>query len=118
MVPELFNMRFKHSPYVPFDPSVTPLYSNYVTHAMMGGLQPFVYTDWRDEELSWHHNCYIHAGLNPMPMVWIKGRDALKFLSENLVNGFAEFPIAKIRHGIMTNQYVEIMCDGLIIRIG
>jgi glycine cleavage system aminomethyltransferase T len=118
MVPELFNMRFKHSPYVPFDPSVTPLYSNYVTHAMMGGLQPFVYTDWRDEELSWHHNCYIHAGLNPMPMVWIKGRDALKFLSEHFVNGFAEFPIAKIRHGIMTNQYVEIMCDGLIIRIG
>jgi len=41
MVPELFNMRFKHSPYVPFDPSVQPLYSNYVTHAMMGGLQPF-----------------------------------------------------------------------------
>lgn len=118
MIPELYNMKFKHSPYVPFDPSVAPLYSNYITHAGMGGLQPFVYTDWRDEELSWHNNCYIHAGLNPMPIVWLKGPDALRFLSENFVNGFSKFPIGKIRHGIMVNQYGELMADGVITRVG
>lgn len=118
MIPELNNMQFKHSPYIPFDPTVTPLYSNYVSHAGMGGLQPFVYTNWRDEELSWHNNCYIHAGLNPMPMVWLKGPEALKCLSENFTNSFKKFEIGSIKHGIMVNPLGELLSDGLILRMG
>ncbi|WP_230397400.1 aminomethyl transferase family protein [Novisyntrophococcus fermenticellae] len=117
MITELYDMKFKHSPYVPFDPSVTPLYSNYVSHAGLGGLQPFVYTDWRDEEMSWHENCYIHAGLNPMPMVWLKGKEALKFLSDTCTNGFEKFPIGRIKHGIITNTFGELMSDGIIYRL-
>ena len=25
---------------------------------------PFEFTSWKDEELTWHDSCYIHAGLN------------------------------------------------------
>ncbi len=115
---ELFNNQFKYSPFIPYDPTVNPLYTGYTTHPTIGGVQPFVYSDWREEELSWHDNCYIHAGLNPFPISSIKGPDALKFLDENLANGFRNFPIGKIKHAVMVNEDGLLMADGLLLRIG
>lgn len=114
---EIFNNQFKHSPYIPYDPSVNPLYTGYTTHPTLGGVQPFVYTDWRDEMMAAHDNCYIHAGLNPAFTCSLKGPDAHRFLNENLVNGFKTFAIGKSRHGLMVNEDGLIMSDGLLIRV-
>ena len=77
----MLDFQFKYSPYIPYDPSINPHLAAYTTHPCMGGVQPFVYTNWRDEELSWHENCYLHAGLNPASTLWFKGPDALRMLS-------------------------------------
>jgi glycine cleavage system aminomethyltransferase T len=115
---EMFNWQFKHTQYIPYDPSVDALYTGYTTHPALGGVQPFEYTGWRDEMLAAYETCYIHAGLNPAFTYRFKGADALRFLEENLVNGFKTFEVGKSRHGIMVNEDGLLMSDGMLLRIG
>lgn len=113
---EMFNWQFKHSQYIPYDPSVNALYTGYTTHPALGGVQPFSYTGWRDEELASFETCYIHAGLNPAFTGWFTGPDAMRFLEENLANGFQTFTVGKARHGIMVNEEGLLMSDGMLLR--
>lgn len=115
---EMFNWQFKHTQYIPYDPSVDALYTGYTTHPALGGVQPFEYTGWRDEMLAAYETCYIHAGLNPAFTYRFKGADAMRFLEENLVNGFKTFEVGKSRHGIMVNEDGLLMSDGMLLRIG
>ena len=115
---EMFNWQFKHTQYLPYDPSVNALYTGYTTHPALGGVQPFEYTGWRDEMLASYETCYIHAGLNPAFTYWFKGPDALRFLEENLVNGFKTFQVGKSRHGVMVNEDGLLMSDGMLLRLG
>jgi len=114
----LFDGKFKHSPYAPYNKIGTTLYTANYGVAGAGGVQPYAYTGWRDEQLSWYDNCYIHSGLNPTRTYWFKGPDAMKFLNENLTNGFSNFPIGKSKHGIMVNEEGLLMVDGLLLRLG
>ena len=114
----VFDGNFKHNAFIPYDPTVNPLYTGYVSHPCMGGVQPFVYTDWRDEMMSWHEGCYLHAGLNPAYIVVIRGADSMKFFNKYFTNGFSDFPIGKIKHGVMVNEDGLLMMDGLLIRTG
>lgn len=115
---DLFNNVFKWNPYVSADNRGFLLYTANYGSADRGGVQPYVYTDWRDEQLSWYDNCYIHAGLNPANTYWFKGPDAMKFLSEYCVNSFNDFPVGKSRHAIMVNEEGLMMVDGMLLRLG
>jgi len=42
----------------------------------------------------------------------------MRFLEENLANGFKTFAIGKARHGIMVNEDGNLMSDGLLLRTG
>ncbi|MCL2111260.1 MAG: aminomethyl transferase family protein [Clostridiales bacterium] len=114
----VFDGNFKYNPFIPYDPMVNPLYTGYVSHPCMGGIQPFVYTDWRDEMMSWHDNCYLHAGLNPAYVVIIRGPDSMKFFDEYFTNDFSDFPIGQIKHGVMVNNDGLLIMDGLLFRTG
>ncbi|MCL2493730.1 MAG: aminomethyl transferase family protein [Clostridiales bacterium] len=114
----VFDGNFKYNPFIPYDPTVNPLLTGYVSHPCYGGVQPFVYTDWRDEMLSWHDNCFIHAGLNPAYIVIFRGADCLKFFNKYFTNGFDNFPVGQIKHGVMVNEDGYIMQDGLLYRTG
>jgi glycine cleavage system aminomethyltransferase T len=118
MNPLVFDGNFKYSPFIPYDFSINPLLAGYVAHPCFGGVQPFVYSDWRDEMLSWHDSCFLHAGLNPAHTVTVKGKGAMDFFNKYFVNGFSNFPVGKIKHGIMVNEDGLIMFDGLLIRTG
>ena len=74
------------------------------------------FTGWRDETMSWKKTAYIGAVLNPAPTYEIKGREALKFLSDTNVNSFRNFPVGTGKHGIMCTEKGLIMMDGVIIR--
>ena len=111
--------KIQHTRYVPFDLDTYVFYHNdgkAITPANVGGLHPFEYSNWIDEMLSWHDNCYIHAGLNPANIYRVKGPDALKFFSDICVNTFQNFPVGKGKHGIMCNEDGFIMQDGLLFR--
>ncbi|HEY78928.1 MAG TPA: aminomethyl transferase family protein [Dehalococcoidia bacterium] len=109
------------SPYVPYDSSLE-VYVQSEGHSAVsptaGGVHPFEYTGWCDEELSWHNYCYLHAGLNPTGTYHIKGPDVLKVFSSHCVNSFANFPVGKGKHGIMCNEDGYIVQDGMVLRLG
>ena len=72
----------RHVPTVPFDPYV-PRYS-----AFGGYYEPFEFTGWVDESMSWKEHCYI-GDWSPMPKIRLVGPDALRFFSETTINSYA-----------------------------
>lgn len=110
-----------HNPVIPLDQSMCHHMIHYVSYAdgpLEGGLQPWQYTGWRDEEVSWHETAYIHTLLNPSPTYRIWGPDALEFLSKYCANSFKHFPIGGGKHGIMCDEHGRDMIDGLLLRTG
>jgi glycine cleavage system aminomethyltransferase T len=77
---------------------------------------PFEFTNWIDEELSWHDNCYIHAGLNPFPLFDIKGIDLLRLYNDVSVGTFDDFPIGKARHAVLCTEEGLFRDDGILVR--
>ena len=101
-----------HSPYVPFDPGVHLYIGNTFDHAV-----PYEHSGWRGETMAWKESCYLNGNLNPSPTYRIKGPDALKFLSDNCVNGFGNFAVGSGRHAIMCNDEGLVMIDGVLVRV-
>lgn len=108
------------SPYIPAD-----LFSTVIYAAPEGGhrpingkfpLEPFIFSDWEKEELSYYDNCYIHAGLNPFVYDYFKGKDFLNLLTDYTVNTFTDFPVGKARHVIKCNEEGKIEADGIVVR--
>ena len=105
-----------HCPQIPFDPNFRGLFSSYLSSYDYGA-HPFEYTGWRNETNAWKESCYINSSLNPTDTQWLKGPDALKFLSDHCVNNFEKFPVGTGKHGIMCNKDGFVMTDGIILRL-
>lgn len=104
---------FHRSPFVPFDPKVDLYMCNLRPYAV-----PWEYTGWRDEVMSWKQTCYIHGNLNPSPTVVVRGPDALKFITDSIVNTTSNFPAGKAKHAVMCNENGHVMIDGVLLRTG
>jgi glycine cleavage system aminomethyltransferase T len=85
----------------------------------MGTIEPhpYEYTGWRNESNAYKESCYIHDGLNPLPVLRIKGPDALKFLSDHCINTFENFPPGKGKHAICCNDEGLVISDGIVLRV-
>ena len=119
MNPTMKDGIFKHSAYTPATRTPNcPLFTANYNNANAAGVTVYSYTGWRDGQLSWYDNCYIHAALNPTSTYWFKGPDALRFCNENFTNRFDNFEIGKSKHAIMLNKDGLIMDDGMLLRLG
>jgi len=101
-----------HSPYAPYDPGVHLYIGNTFDHAV-----PYEHSGWRAETMAWKDSCYLNGNLNPSPTFRFKGPDALRFLSENCVNGFDNFAIGGGKHAIMCMENGLLMMDGVVVRL-
>jgi len=75
------------------------------------------YTDWRDENLSWKHTCYL-GDWSWLDEFQISGPDALRFLSEHMVNSVAKFAIGQAKHAIFCNLRGKVIGEGVLLRLG
>lgn len=99
----------RHVPTIPYDPSV-PRYN-----AFGGYFEPFEFTGWVDESLSWKNSCYI-GDWSPMSKLRVSGKDALRFFSDTAVNSFAKFDIGQAKHAVFCNENGNIMGEGILLR--
>ena len=102
--------------YSPFEPpyeDVKHLFYNFFTPYV----QPYEYTGWRDEQLSWEKTVYIHAGLSCAPFFRFQGPDATKFLMKHCTCTFEQFPIGTGKHAITCNEEGIITSHGMLFRL-
>lgn len=102
----------QHSPYLPFDPSVS-LYSS-----SLGSFTPYEFSDFRTEEESWKRTAYLHAGLNPPMPYRLTGPDALQLLKDACINDFTRFSIGASKQAALCNEAGRVMADGTVLRVG
>jgi glycine cleavage system aminomethyltransferase T len=77
--------------------------------------EPWEFTDWLDESMSWKQNCYI-GDWSPLQKMRVQGPDALAFFSSIAVNGFAKFDLGQAKHIILCNGCGKIMGEGILMR--
>lgn len=94
---------------IPSDPNVFSWvgWGEYVAHT---------YTNWREETMSWKTSCYLSASLSCFPALFIKGPDAVKFVSTISVNSYKNFPVGSCKHMIICNEQGMVMDHGLVMR--
>src|SRR5262249_23073131 len=79
------------------------------TYTQFGStFEPWEYTDWLDESLSWKDTLFI-GDWSPLEKMRVRGRDALKFFSTIAVNSFAKFDVGQAKHIILCNRAGKIM---------
>lgn len=67
------------------------------------------FTNWRDEQMSWRRTAVIFDQSHHMADLNIKGPDALKLISDLMVNSPSNFPVDKAK------QFVAVSPDGYVI---
>lgn len=97
-------------PQIPFD-----MYAPRICY--WGSYHAYEFTSWREENLSWKTNCYIHAGLSNLICTKVEGPDALQFLTDFSVSDFRTLKVGRGRHTIMCNEQGNIMVHGMTIRV-
>jgi glycine cleavage system aminomethyltransferase T len=87
------------------------------TYTQFGAtFEPWEYTDWIDESMSWKDTLYI-GDWSPLGKMRVKGRDALKFFSSISVNSFARFDVGQAKHVIFCNRAGKIMGEGVLMKL-
>jgi vanillate/3-O-methylgallate O-demethylase len=98
-----------HAPAVPLARKV-PTYTRFGTT-----FEPWEYTDWIDESMSWKETVYI-GDWSPLEKFRIKGPEALKFFSSIAVNSFAKFDVGQAKHIILCSKAGKIMGEGVLMK--
>jgi vanillate/3-O-methylgallate O-demethylase len=78
--------------------------------------EPWEYTDWIDESMSWKDTLYI-GDWSPLAKMRVRGPEALEFFSSIAVNSFAKFDIGQAKHIILCNQMGKIVGEGVLMRL-
>jgi len=99
-----------HAAAVPFARKV-PTYTRFGTT-----YEPWEYTDWIDESMSWKDTLYI-GDWSPLEKIRVKGPDTLAFFSSIAVNSFAKFDVGQAKHIILCNRFGKIMGEGVLMRL-
>lgn len=106
--------QLKPGPLLPH--TAVPLDRKVPTFTRFGSyFEPWEYTDWLDESMSWKDTCYI-GDWSPLQKMRVQGPDALAFFSSIAVNSFAKFDIGQAKHIILCNNAGKIMGEGILMR--
>lgn len=101
---------------LPHAPAI-PLARKVHTYTRFGTtFEPWEFTDWIDESMSWKDTLYI-GDWSPLAKMRVRGSEALEFFSSIAVNSFAKFDIGQAKHIILCNRAGKIMGEGVLMRL-
>jgi vanillate/3-O-methylgallate O-demethylase len=110
------NAPTNQSSSLPHAPAL-PVVRDVHTYTQFGAtFEPWEYTDWIDESMSWKDTLFI-GDWSPLAKMRVKGRDALEFFSAIAVNSFARFDVGQAKHIILCNRAGKIMGEGVLMRL-
>jgi vanillate/3-O-methylgallate O-demethylase len=70
--------------------------------------------NWRAEQWAWQHSAVLFDQTHHMVNLYIRGKDALKLLSDTAVNTMQDFAVNKAKQYVPTTQYGHVIGDGIL----
>ncbi|HST71923.1 MAG TPA: aminomethyl transferase family protein [Kocuria rosea] len=72
--------------------------------------------NWRNEQRAWRETAVLFDQTHHMDNLFIRGRDALKLISDTAVNSTATFPVNKAKQYVPTTPAGHVIGDGILFR--
>ena len=78
--------------------------------------EPWVYTNWIEECMSWKETCYI-GDWSSLVKFHIKGPDTIKFYTDVCANNISNWSVGQAKHAIMCNKDGKVAGEGVAMRL-
>ncbi len=72
------------------------------------------FSNWRSEQVAWRETAVLYDQSHHMDNLFIRGRDALKMLSETTINTFSNFNPGRAKQYVPTTPYGHVIGDGIL----
>jgi vanillate/3-O-methylgallate O-demethylase len=70
--------------------------------------------NWRSEQWAWQHSAVLFDQSHHMVDLFIRGRDALKLISDTAINSMKGFAVNKAKQYVPTTPYGHVIGDGIL----
>jgi len=70
--------------------------------------------NWRSEQWAWQHSAVLFDQTHHMVNLYIRGKDALKLLSDTAINSMQGFAVNKAKQYVPTTPYGHVIGDGIL----
>jgi vanillate/3-O-methylgallate O-demethylase len=75
------------------------------------------FSNWRMEQWAWQHSAVLFDQSHHMVDLYIRGKDALRLLSDTAVNSMNGFTVNKAKQYVPTTPYGHVIGDGIIFHL-
>lgn len=72
------------------------------------------FSNWRSEQWAWQHSAVLFDQSHHMVDLFIKGRDALRLISDTAINSMKGFTVNKAKQYVPTTPYGHVIGDGIL----
>lgn len=72
------------------------------------------FTSWRDEQLAWRNGVAFYDQSFHMNTTYLRGKDAVRVVSDLAVNSFATFGVDRSRHLVLASPDGYLLGDGIL----
>jgi vanillate/3-O-methylgallate O-demethylase len=79
---------------------------------------PAEFTNWRREQRAWRDSAVLFDQSHHMDNLFIRGKDALKLISESGINSVANFPVNMAKQFVPVASNGDVIGDGILFHEG
>ena len=72
------------------------------------------FSNWRSEQWAWQHSAVLFDQTHHMVNLYIRGKDALKLISDTAINTMKGWAVNKAKQYVPTTPYGHVIGDGII----
>jgi vanillate/3-O-methylgallate O-demethylase len=72
------------------------------------------FSNWRSEQWAWAHSAVLFDQTHHMVDLYIRGKDALKLLSDTAINSMANFKVNQAKQYVPVTPYGHVIGDGIL----
>jgi vanillate/3-O-methylgallate O-demethylase len=72
------------------------------------------FSNWRAEQWAWQHSAVLFDQSHHMVNLYLRGKDALKLISDTAINTMKGWQVNKAKQYVPTTQYGHVIGDGII----
>lgn len=72
------------------------------------------FSNWRSEQWAWQHSAVLFDQSHHMVDLFIRGKDALKLISDTAINSMKGFTVDKAKQYVPTTPYGHVIGDGIL----